>query len=403
MRSSSSVTGTSQWSHREQSPFDVGRLDVTLPSRPISVVLGGPSAEHDVSLVSGRAIAGALDERGHDVSGWLVDFDGAWWQLSPAGLDPDLGTDALHDPAAFALGGPLAAAAALERIASMDPQPVVFPAIHGTFGEDGQIQSLLESAGLLYCGAGPAASAVGMDKSIFKRVCGSLELPVLPWLEMRSVEYDADPDRAEDDLIAFGRRFADPRLVVKPARLGSSIGITIVHDLADGMSLRRSLEDAFAYDDLVLAEPYLDHPRELETSVLGNSRIDAVAYGPGEIKPGREFYDYVAKYRSDESVTTVHAELEPDLAADIRAAAVEVFLAIGATGFARVDMLLSADGIPYISEINTIPGFTPISLFPRLTEAAGLDFAATCERVVELALERAAARPRRRLGPADLP
>ena len=150
-------------------------------------------------------------------------------------------------------------------------------------------------------------------------------------------------------------------------------------------------------------EPYLDHPRELETSILGNSRVDAVAYGPGEITTGREFYDYVAKYQSDTSVTTAQAILDDELAAAIRSAAVEVYLAIGATGFARVDMLLSADGIPYISEINTIPGFTPISLFPRMTASGGYDFTATCERIVELAVERAAGRSQRRLGPADLP
>jgi D-alanine-D-alanine ligase len=275
--------------------------------------------------------------------------------------------------------------------------------MHGPFGEDGQLQSLLESVGLVYCGAGPAASAVGMDKSLFKRVCGSLELPVLPWSELRAVEYAADPERACADLQVFGDRFPDPRLIVKPARLGSSIGISIVHDLDDEDALRTALGVAFGYDDLLLVEPYLEHPRELETSVLGNNRLDTVAYGPGEIETGREFYDYVAKYQSDASITTEQAALEPELGADIRQAAVEVFLAIGASGFARVDMLLSCDGIPYISEINTIPGFTPISLFPRMTAAGGYDFAGTCERVVELALERAARRPEHRLRPADLP
>jgi D-alanine-D-alanine ligase len=137
--------------------------------------------------------------------------------------------------------------------------------------------------------------------------------------------------------------------------------------------------------------------------VLGNTRADVVAFGPGEILPGREFYDYIAKYRSDASVTFDRADLDPGLAGDIRAAAVEVYLAVGASGFARVDMLLSRDGIPFISEINTIPGFTPISLFPRLTAQGGLDFAATCERIVELALERAALRPRRVLRPEELP
>ncbi len=279
----------------------------------------------------------------------------------------------------------------------------MFPALHGPFGEDGQVQSLLESVDLIYCGAGPAASAVGMDKTLFKRVCGTLELPLLPWAEVRAPEHKADPAGVEAGLLAFSRGFADRRLIVKPARLGSSIGITIVHHVEAGSALRDALGEAFRFDDLVIVEPYLEHPRELETSVMGNTRLDTIAYGPGEIKPGREFYDYVAKYRSDDSITDAVADLDPDLAESIRAAAVEVYLAIGAAGFARVDLLLSRDGIPYISEINTIPGFTPISLFPRMTASGGFDFVATCERIVELAIERAAARPARHLLPGDLP
>jgi D-alanine-D-alanine ligase len=375
----------------------------TLPPSAICVLLGGPSAEHDVSLVSGRSIAAALLERGHGVSGWLIDLESRWWQLPQAALDPGLPARALRDPLALGGRGPLSAAAALEALASSGPRPVIFPAVHGTFGEDGQLQSLLESAGLTYCGAGPAASAVGMDKTLFKRVCGSLELPVLPWLEVRAPEYAVDAAGIEAALLEFSAGLPDGRLICKPARQGSSIGITIVRRPDDLAELRAALQEALRYDDLVLLEPYLEHPRELETSVLGNSRLDTVAYGPGEVVPGREFYDYVAKYRSDDSRTTPQADLEPALAADIRAAAIEAYLAIGACGFARVDMLLSADGIPFISEINTIPGFTPISLFPRMTAQGGLDFGDTCERIVELALEQAASRPPRHLRVADLP
>jgi D-alanine-D-alanine ligase len=189
----------------------------------------------------------------------------------------------------------------------------------------------------------------------------------------------------------FAAGLDDPRLVVKPAGLGSSIGISIVQEVG-GPLLEAALEEALRFDDLVLVEPYLDHPRELETAVMGNGRADAVAYGPGEIVPGNEFYDYEAKYHSDASVVTVEADLDAELAASLREAAVEVFLVIGASGYARVDMLLSSDGIPYISEINTGPGFTPISLFPRMTALGGFDFAGTCEHIVELALERKAAR-----------
>jgi D-alanine-D-alanine ligase len=375
-----------------------------VPSRgAVAVVFGGPSAEHDVSLVSGRHVATALLGRGHDVTGWLIDLGSRWWPLPRTALDPGIPGSAFRDPTALGAGGPLSAAAALEQLATADPRPVVFPALHGPFGEDGQVQSLLESVALTYCGSGPAASAVGMDKSIFKRLCGALELPVLPWIEVRADEHAADRARVEAEVADFSQGLPDPRLICKPARMGSSIGITIVRQPEDRAELSAALEAALRHDDLVLLEPYLDHPRELETSVLGNGRADAVAYGPGEIVPGREFYDYVAKYRSDDSLIIDQADLDEDLSADIRAAALEVYLAIGARGFGRVDMLLSRDGIPYISEINTIPGFTPISLFPRMTSQGGLDYADTCERIVELALEHAALRPSRRLEPADLP
>lgn len=375
---------------------------MTLPQTAIAVLLGGPSAEHDVSLVSGRAIADALAHKGHDVSGWLLTLGGAWWRLPAAALDPELPLEAFRDPAALGAKGPHTAAAALEALAGTTPAPVVFPALHGPFGEDGQVQSLLESAGLIYCGAGPAASAVGMDKTLFKRVVATLELPVLPWAEVIAPELAVDRPGVLAGLRRFAAGFDDPRLIVKPARQGSSIGVTIVHDVA-GSALDEALDEAMRYDDLALVEPYLDHPRELETAVMGNSRIDCVAYGPGEIVPGNEFYDFEAKYHSAQSRTSELADLDPELRESIRAAAVEVFLVIGGTGFSRVDMLLSSDGIPYISEINTLPGFTPISLFPRMTAMGGYDFASTCERIVELALERAASRPTHELRPDDLP
>jgi D-alanine-D-alanine ligase len=372
---------------------------MSLPTSAISVLFGGPSAEHEVSLVSGRSIAAALLGRGHRVSGWLIDREARWWPLPSTTLDPTLPVEAFRDPVALGAERPCSAAAALEQLAAADPRPIVFPALHGPFGEDGEVQSLLESAGLVYCGAGPAASAVGMDKSLFKRICGALELPVLPWTEVRAAELASDPNGVAEEVMAFSRGLEDGRLICKPARLGSSIGMTIVHRPQERADLEAALRTALQYDDLVLLEAYLDHPRELETSILGNTRQDVVAYGPGEVLPGREFYDYIAKYHSDESVTLASADLDPDLAAEVRAAAIEVYLAIGARGFARVDMLLSGDGIPFISEINTIPGFTPISLFPRMTAQGGLDFAATCERIVELAVEHAATRPPRSLVP----
>ncbi len=381
-------------------------MNVTgLAPRRIAVLLGGPSAEHDVSLVSGRAIAGALAERGHAVETWLIDLDGRWWALPPAAaaVIADLPATAFDAPAGLGARGPLGAAAALDAIATADPATVVFPALHGPFGEDGQVQSLLESAGLVHCGSGPAASAMGMDKTLFKRACGSMELPVLPWVEVRALDWERDQAGCVTELDAFAASLPDPRLVIKPARLGSSIGITIVHRPHERPELEHAVAVALRYDDLLLAEPYLDHPRELEASVVGNSRHDLAVYGPGEIQPGREFYDYVAKYRSEESRTILVADLDPSVREDVRRIAGEVFLSTGCSGFARVDFLLGPDDLLFVSEINTIPGFTPISLFPRLCAEGGMDFGDVCERIVALALERAAVRPSRRLTRADLP
>jgi D-alanine-D-alanine ligase len=278
---------------------------------------------------------------------------------------------------------------------------VVFIALHGPYGEDGTVQALCEAADLVYTGAGVAASAVGMDKALFKRLAGALGMPLVPWREVHAADWQADPAAVARELADFARQQDDPRLMVKPARLGSSVGISIVHQPTDPEYLGGALTDAFGYDELVLAEAYLDHPRELEMSVVGNRASDLEVFGPGEIFPGREFYDYWAKYEEGVSRTTDQPDVDESLRARLREIAGQAYLAIGATGFARVDFLYS-DRL-YLNEINTIPGFTPISLFPVLCRQGDYDFGGICERIIELALERAAHRPRRVLTRADLP
>jgi len=280
---------------------------------------------------------------------------------------------------------------------------VVFPVLHGPFGEDGTVQALVGSAGLACCGSGVAASAVAMDKTLCKRVCQSIGLPVLPWVDIRALDWRDRRGELLAELEAFATRQADPRLVVKPARLGSSIGIGIVHRPDEPPELEQAINAALAFGDLALAEPYLDHPRELEVALVGEGRHDLEAFGPGEVLPGREFYDFEAKYRSDASRTLVSPDLDPAVAAEVRRLATEAFLAIGGSGFARVDFLMGRDGAIWLSEVNTIPGCTPISLFPMLVAAAGHDFGALCERIVALALAREAIAPTRWLRRADLP
>jgi D-alanine-D-alanine ligase len=242
-----------------------------------------------------------------------------------------------------------------------------------------------------------------MDKALFKRLCRALGLPVLPWLGIDAADWRDRRPATTRRLEAFAAGLPDPRLVIKPARLGSSIGISIVGRPDEPPELELAVEGALRYGELALAEPYLDHPRELEVALVGDAATRIEAFGPGEVLPGRTFYDYEAKYRSDASRTLVSPEVAPELVSEIRRIACESFVAIGASGFARVDFLVERSGTPWLSEINTIPGFTPISLFPMLVAAAGHDFGAVCERIVGLALERAAVTPHRQLTRADLP
>ena len=368
----------------------------------VAVLLGGPSAEHDVSIVSGRAIANALLQRGWQVEGWLIGLAGDWWRLAGQALDGSLEQRAYDDPAALGADGPHDAAAALAQLRDASPPPVVFIALHGPFGEDGTVQALCESVGLTYTGAGVAASAVGMDKALFKRLVAALGMPVVPWVVVHSADWLTDPDAVQQRLADFAAGLPDPRLILKPARLGSSVGISIVHRPSEPADLAGGLREAFAHDELVLAEAYLERARELEMSVVGNGEADLHVFGPGEIFPGREFYDYHAKYDEGVSRTTDKPDVEPALRAELVDIAARAYLAIGASGFARVDFLY-AGGRLYLNEINTIPGFTPISLFPVLCREGGYDFGGIVERIIELALDRAAQRTRRVLTRADLP
>jgi D-alanine-D-alanine ligase len=366
---------------------------------PIVVLLGGPSAEHDVSVVSGTAIADALADAGADVRQVLIDLDGQWWWLPADHRRDDRPAAAYDDPSGLGAESPLAVGAAIDRLAGGDPPPVVMIALHGPFGEDGTVQALLDAAGLAYTGSGVAASALGMDKALFKRMCRGLGIPVVDWREVRESRWRADRSGVRREMAAFAAGAADARLMVKPARLGSSVGMTLVHDSAE---LATALDLAFRYDSLALVESYVDGARDLEVAVIGNDPATLELYGPGEIVSGHEFYDYAAKYTPGLSETSTRAEVTDVEKAVIHKLARDVYRAIGAEGFARIDFLMAGERV-LVSEINTIPGFTPISLFPTMPADGGYTFADVCLRVVELAIERHAARPATHLRPADLP
>jgi D-alanine-D-alanine ligase len=367
---------------------------------PVVVLLGGPSAEHDVSIVSGTAIAEALAAAGLQVRQVVIDLDGRWWWLPTDHRRGALETAAYDDPAKLGAEGPLAVGAALDRLAGQGPPPVVFIALHGPFGEDGTVQALLEAAGVAYTGAGVLASALGMDKVAQKRIWRGLGLPVIDWLEVRGASWTANRATVLTHLDAFavGSRGSDPRLMVKPARLGSSVGMTLAHTADERAA---ALDLAFRYDDLAIVEHYLERARDLEVSVIGTEPPLGV-YGPGEIVAGHEFYDYAAKYTPGLSETSTHAEVPTATGELMRKLARDAYRALATEGFARIDFLVRDEEI-YLSEINTIPGFTPISLFPTMPAEAGLDFTAVCLRILDLALERHAGRARHRLTPGDLP
>ncbi len=362
----------------------------------VGLLFGGRSVEHDVSIVSATSILGALDRTRYDVSLIGVDPKGGWHLIdanafeSMAGskvgpestLERVLGEPGVFLPAtpgptalrASSEGEPVAAASEAGRL------DVVFPIIHGRSGEDGVLQGLLESAGVPYVGSGVLSSALQMDKDFAKRLLAHAGLPVTPWITFSGADLDrnglpAAADRAESE-IGFPA-------YVKPANSGSSIGISRVEDLAE---LIASIADAQRYDRKVLVEASID-ARELEVAVLGNDEPKASVVG--EIRATQAFYDYDAKYRDAATELIVPAELDSSLSDALRASALEAYRALGAEGMARVDFLLERDTNRfYLNELNSLPGFTNVSMYPRLWEATGLPYSKLLDSLIELALER---------------
>jgi D-alanine-D-alanine ligase len=372
---------------------------MTLPAdHPVIVVFGGPSAEHDVSILSGTAIAEALTAAGRPVEQRFIDLDGRWWRLPREHRRDGRPGSAYDDPRSLGAEGPVTLGTVVDELAAANPPPVVFVALHGPFGEDGRIQAVLETAGVAYTGPGVAASAIGMDKAIFKRLCRGLGLPIVDWREISAERWRRERDAVLGELDAFAAGSGDARLMIKPSRLGSSVGMTLAHTADERAA---ALDLALRYDTVALAEAYVAGARDLEVSVIGNGPSFEL-FGPGEVIAGHEFYDFEAKYTPGLSETSTRAEVPERLRATILKIARDAYRAIGAEGFSRVDFLLQGDAI-YLSEINTIPGFTPISLFPTMPAEGGYDFAAVRLRIVELAVERHERRVATRLAPADLP
>ncbi len=261
---------------------------------------------------------------------------------------------------------------------------VIFPVLHGPYGEDGTIQGLLELANVPYVGAGVLASAVGMDKAIMKLVFSAHGLPVCPYRVVLRHDWERDGDST---LAALEAALGYP-MFVKPANLGSSVGISKAKE-HEGLS--RALDLAGAFDRKIVVEAAVPEAREIECAVLGNDAPEASI--AGEVIPSREFYDYEAKYIDDRSQVIIPAELTPAQAEDVRTLSIAAFRAIDCAGMARVDFLLSrASGTIFVNEVNTIPGFTTISMYSKLWAATGVDYPALLDRLISLALERHAAK-----------
>jgi D-alanine-D-alanine ligase len=344
----------------------------------VGVLFGGRSGEHEVSLASAASVMRALDPEKYEAVPIGITKDGRW--LVGAGaqkLLPDVLKSGQRvvlpaDPTAGALI-PLGEATG-QGATRVD---VVFPVLHGTFGEDGTVQGLLDLAGLAYVGAGVLGSAVGMDKDVAKRLCAQARIPIVEYLcVLRS---DWEGDRA-GVLRRIEKKFRFP-LFVKPAALGSSVGMTKVHTRKE---LPGALDFAAEYGQKILVEKAVK-AREIEVSVLGNEEPRASV--PGEIVPHREYYDYAAKYLEEGTQLLIPAKLSKAQAARVQELAVRSFRALECAGMARVDFFLEKrTGKIFLNEINTIPGFTSISMYPKLWEASGISYRELIDRLIELAL-----------------
>jgi D-alanine-D-alanine ligase len=336
----------------------------------VSLIFGGRSAEHEISLISASAVHKNLDRGKFDVQAIYITRDGLWKAVEAPSTD----IRTLEQGPAFSFL-PWKGAPPLPG-----PAPdIYFPVLHGPFGEDGTIQGLLEMADVPYVGAGVTGSALGMDKALAKSVLRDRGLPVVPFLVVREAEWSKDAPAIE----RRARRDLPPPLFVKPSNLGSSVGITKVTDRA---GLAAALAVAFRYDATALVEKGIIG-RELELSVLGNDSPEASL--PGEVIPFREFYDYNDKYLDGKTRFVIPAKLPAKVQARVRALGVAAFKALAASGMARVDFFLEkGTNRLAINEINTIPGFTEISMYPKLWAASGLPFPKLLERLVELGFER---------------
>jgi D-alanine-D-alanine ligase len=346
----------------------------------VAVIFGGRSGEHEVSLMSARSVLSVLDPATYEVTQIGITHEGKWLTgedvlgsfesgkldgLEPVVLPPDPSDVTRHSAPAI---------------------DVYFPVLHGTFGEDGTIQGLFELADVAYVGAGVVGSSVGMDKGVFKDVMIANNIPVVETLVVLRAEIENDMS----SIIARAEKMSEYPLFTKPTNLGSSVGVTKCRNRSD---LQEGLMEAASFDRRVLIQKGVKNAREIEVSVLGNDQ--PLASICGEVLPSREFYSYESKYIDGTSGLVIPAPLSEPISECIREYAVRAYKAIDCAGMARVDFFLEKEtNQVYLNELNSIPGFTKISMYPKLWEASGLPYPKLVDRLIELAMERKADRDR---------
>jgi D-alanine-D-alanine ligase len=391
-------------SARLPAPYNQGRMSKKLR---VGILFGGRSGEHEVSLLSAASILKAIDPKKYEVVPVGITKEGCWVTAAAAkALLSGSAPVKLAEPAAASGMGLTASAAANEiqptALGETLKVDVIFPVLHGTFGEDGTIQGLFELANIAYVGSGVLGSAAGMDKDVMKRLFVSAGLPTPKYLSFLRGEWRTSPKK----IVKRAEEALKYPMFVKPANLGSSVGISKAHDRSE---LGPAIDLAANYDRKIVVEQGVGaskrnpagKARELEVAVLGNDSPEASVVG--EIVPGKEFYDYEAKYLSDGSVPIIPAKLTRAQSKRIREMAVAAFRACDCAGLARVDFLMEPDspgkksgggktGRIFVNEVNTLPGFTKISMYPKLWEASGLAYPQLIDRLIELALERRAER-----------
>jgi len=352
----------------------------------VGLIFGGRSGEHEVSFCSASSIIKAIDKDKYTVVPIGITKEGRW--ISPQ--DSELALQSgkiegkstvilLNDPSGRALvridnNQRLDKSLALERL------DLIFPVLHGPYGEDGTVQGLLELADIPYVGAGVAASAISMDKDLMKIIFQQRGLPILKWMTIKRKEWQKDKEK----ILSLVQDDFEYPLFVKPTNLGSSIGITKVHKKEE---MEKAIDLASSYDRKILIEEGLEEVREIECSVLGNDEPRASVVG--EVRPAGEFYDYDSKYIDKETQLIVPADLPDGVSRKVQEIALHAFKAVDAAGMARVDFFVSKkENKIYLSEINTIPGFTSVSMYPRLWEASGISYPDLIDQLIQLALER---------------